>query len=243
MFFSVIVAVTFAKVHILDTPGFTDSSDHQHQLPKKSIATHIQEHIATVNAVLILANFHFFGINSRTEHALSAFLPKTLANNVGILFTNTRSAGPNGFGEDVIPKNLNDAPLFLFDNPIAHQRSFLELTNDPNKKKARRKWPKWREMVKDTEQKGLEMLVGLFDWLDGREPLPTTDIVALWETSQAIESKITNTEAQVKQVVAMIVEVNKLVQAVHTNSVSLLLYSRLESLCLLNVGARGSGDN
>ena len=94
-----------------------------------------------------------------------------------------------------------------------------------------------------TEDTGLELLVDLFDWLDGCGPQPTTEVVALSETSQAIETKFTNTLTQMDQVAAMIVEVNKLAEAVQTNSVSPLLYSHLAFLCMSNVGARGSGNN
>ena len=213
------------------------------ELHKKSIATHIQEHIATVNAVLILANGTVPGTTAGTSYALSAFVPKTLANNVAFLFTNTTSPLYLNFYKDTVPEILKDAPVFHFYNPIALQKKFLELTNDLINAKERRKGLKWRDTVKDTEEQGLGMLVDLFDWMGGREPQPTREIVALYETSQAIETKITNTIAQMDQVAAMIAEVNKLVKAVQTNSVSPLLYSHLAFLCMSNVGTRGSGDN
>ena len=48
-----------------------------------------------------------------------------------------------------------------------------------------------KKSVKRAEQNALEMLVGLFDWLDGLEPQPTTEIMAISKMSEAIESKIT----------------------------------------------------
>jgi hypothetical protein len=51
------------------------------------------------------------------------------------------------------------------------------------------------------------MLVKLFDWLDGLEPQPTTEMIALYEKSQAIESKITNTLAQMDQTAAKMAEI------------------------------------
>ena len=202
--------------------------------------THIQEHIATVNAIFILSNGSVPRRTVGTDYALLAFVPQTLANNVVFLFTNILTYLAFNFCEDSIPEILRDAPRFLFNNPIALQRKFLELKNNPIRKKAQ---TELREMVKQMEQKSLGMLVDLFDWLDGRVPQPTTEIVALNEKSQAIETKITNTIAQMDQVAAMIAEVNKLVKAVQTNSVSPLLYSHLAFLCMSNVGTRGSGDN
>ena len=209
------------------------------QLFKKSIATHIQEHIASVNAVLILTNGTVPAITIGTEYALSAFLPKTLANNVAFLLTNVPSPLSCNFCDHAIPEILKDAPQFLLDNPIALQRKLLERKDSWRKKVI----GKMVKAVKGAEQRALEMLVGLFDWLDDLEPQPTTGIVALYEMSQAIETKIANTLAQMDQAAATITEVNKLVKTVQTNSVSPLLYSHLAFLCMSNVGARGSGDN
>ena len=228
-------------MRILDSPGFGDTRGPQHdELHKKSIATHIQEHIASVDAVLIPTNGTFPGITVGTEYALSAFLPKTLADNVAFLFTNVPSSLSSNVYEGGIPPSeiLKYAPHFFLDNPIALRRKILKI------KDHRRKVKKAMEtMVKEAEQEALKMLVNLFDWLDRLEPRPTTEIVALYETSQALETKITNALAQMDQAEAMITEVNKLVKAGQTNSVSPLPYSHLAFLCMANVGARGSGDN
>lgn len=51
-----------------------------------------------------------------------------------------------------------------------------------------------QKTVKDAEQNGLEVLVNLFDWLDGLEPQPTTKIIDRHEEPQT--PKITNHLAQ-----------------------------------------------
>ena len=56
-----------------------------------------------------------------------------------------------------------------------------------------------RNAVKSAEQNTLKMLVDLFDWLDSLEPQSTTEIVSIYEHSQAIEAKITNGLAQMDQ--------------------------------------------
>jgi hypothetical protein len=95
-------------------------------------------------------------------------------------------------------------------------------------------------MVKRAEQKALEMLVDLFDWLDGLEPQPTTEIVELYEKSQAIESKITNTLAQVHQAAAKMAEIKELMTGSKGNlQCASLLYLHLRSNLML-VGCRTS---
>jgi len=75
-----------------------------------------------------------------------------------------------------------------------------------------------RKVVMSAEQNALEMLVELFDWLDGLEPQPTTEIVELYEMSQAIDAGITNTLAQVDQTADKINEINQLVKELQVKS-------------------------
>ncbi len=179
---------------------FASSIRHTHgiqqdELHKKSIATQIHEHISTDSAVLILANGPIPRITAGMDYALSALstlFSKTLAKNIAFIFTNSLTYHSLNFSQGVIPEILKDAPQFLFDNPIALQRKYLALKGDPKREKARMDL---QRTVKRAEQPALEMFVDLFDWLDGLEPQPTTEIVALYERSQAIDAKITNTRS------------------------------------------------
>ena len=147
--------------------------------------------------------------------ALSALFPKTLAKNVAFLFTHSSTSLSLNLAQGAIPEILKEAPQFLLDNPIALQRKFLKFKDDPNKKEMR------KELQKDVmyaEWRALEMLVDLFDWLDGLEPQSTTDIVALYKKSRAIESKITNALTQMDQVSTQMAEINKLVEELKKKS-------------------------
>jgi len=140
---------------------------------------------------------------------LSALFPKALANNIAFLFSNTLTPLSLKVSKDAISSVLKNAPQFLFDNPIALQRRYLELKDDLDNKKVRKEM---RKVVLSAEQKALKMLVELFDWLDGLGPQPTTDIVTLYETSQSIEVKITSTLAQMDQTTAKMTEINGLME-------------------------------
>ena len=188
---------------------------------KESIAAEIQNHIDSVTAVLILANGSVPRITVGTDYALSALsalfalFPKTLAKNIAFLFTNSPTYLSFNFAQDAIPEILKDAPQFLFDNPIALQKKFRGLKDGPNKRKLA------NEMQKDmkiAEQRALEMLVNLFDWLDGLESQPTTEIVALYKKSHAIESKITHTLTQMDQASTQMAEIHKLVEELQKKS-------------------------
>ena len=147
--------------------------------------------------------------------ALSALFPKTLAKNIAFLFSNSSTYLSFNFAQDAIPEILKDAPQFLLDNPIALQKKFRGLKDGPNKRKL---WHEMQKEVKNAEQRALEMLVNLFDWLDGLEPQPTTEIVALYKKSHAIESQITHTLTQMDQASTQMAEINKLVEELQKKS-------------------------
>jgi len=142
----------------------------------KNIATQIKEHIDSVTAVLVLANGTVPGVSVGTSHTLSTLsgiLPKTPPDNIAVVLTNASSPLYQNFAQNVVPEVLKDAPLFLLNNPIALQKKYLDLKDGPNMKKVR---AAWRDVVTTAEQDALEMLVGLFDWLDGLQRQPTIGV-------------------------------------------------------------------
>ncbi len=201
----------------------------QDELHKKSIITNIEQHVDSIDAVLILTD----GIVSRitvevdyTFAVLSAMFPKTLVSNIAFMFTNVRDPRSWRFSQEMLPEALKNAPQFLLDNPLALQNRFK---NDPNKK----------GMVKACEQRALEMLVTLFDWLDGLKPQPAAEIVSLYEKYENIEAKTITALAQADQAVAMKAEIDKrIVRLMKNSAVSLFTFlapgTRVSSLS--NVG-------
>ena len=199
-----------------DTRGIEQDEHH-----KDSIATQIKKHIDSITAVLILSNGTIERITAGTDYSLStlfAILPKSLTSNIAFMFTNVASPLSWNVSQDVVPRVLKDAPQFFLDNPIALQRKYLNLKDRPNMKKAEKYMG---NHLKAGEQRALEMLVQLFDWLDDRKPQPTTEIVDLYEINQAIEAAITNTLALIDQGSAKKVEINKpMADLKHSSNVS-----------------------
>jgi hypothetical protein len=193
---------------LADTRGI-----QQDELHKRSIAIEIQKHVDSVTAVLILANGTVSRITVGTDYALStlcAIFPKELVDNIAFMFTNVPSLLSWNFSKDTIPPVLRKAPHFLLDNPIALQKRYLQhLKDDPSKKRG----VTLRNAVKLGEQCALEQLAELFDWVDSLEPRPTVEITQLYEMSQQIEAKITDTLAQMEQAAAKKTAINKLVMA------------------------------
>ena len=148
----------------------------QDELHKKSIAAQIKNHVDSINAVLILANGNAPRVSVGTAYALSTLstiFPQTPISNIAFMFTNVSSRLHWNFSKETVPDVLRDAPHFVLNNPIALQRKNLKLMDDPNMIQGR---AGLRRAVKDAEMETLEVLVDLFDWLDGLAPQPTAEI-------------------------------------------------------------------
>ena len=200
-------------------------SIRQDELDKKNIVTEIQKHIDSVNAVLILANGTVPQINVCTDYVLStlsAIFPKSLADNISFLFTNVASPLSLNFPMDAIPEALKDAHMFFLDNPIALQKMYLSSKGDLDKQKVR---AEMRRAVQAGEEQALEMLVDLFDWLDGLGSQLTMEIVCLYHLSQSIEAMIANILAQMDQAATKKAEIDELIHGLKNNSKASLLTS------------------
>jgi len=164
-------------VRILDTPGLANTRGiEKDEIYKKHFATVIQKHIDSVTAVLILANGTVPHITVGTDYALSALsaiLPKSLAKNISFMFTHVPSPLSWNFPKDAIPEVFRSVEPFLFDNPVAFQKKYLDLKDDLARKKVT---AVMRREVQASEEKALGVLVKLFDWLDSLRSQPTTEI-------------------------------------------------------------------
>jgi GTPase SAR1 family protein len=187
-------------VRILDTPGLADTrglaEDKKH---KESIAQEIQRSIATVNAVIILANGTLPRLGASTDYALttlSSIFPNTLSNNIGIMFTNVGDPLNCNFEEDAIPDILRHAKQFLLDNPVAIQKKFLQ---QKQKRTLQMAVDQMQKRVQASEVTALDTLNQVFDWLDALVPQPTKEIVYLHGKSQNIEKNIDSALARMTQ--------------------------------------------
>jgi len=197
---------------LADTRGI-----EQDELHKRDINAKIQKHLDSFTAVLIFADGTVPRLTVRTDYALStlsAIFPKSLAENIAFVFTSVPSLLSLNFSEDSIPEVLIGAERFFLDNPVALQQKYLARKGPQDKKKLR----DWRRLTLAGEQNALEVLVELFDWLDGLESQPTTEIFYFYNMSQSIEAMIPNTLAQIDQAATKMAEIDKLIIAYKSNS-------------------------
>ncbi|EDR04932.1 uncharacterized protein LACBIDRAFT_330139 [Laccaria bicolor S238N-H82] len=228
------------QVTVLDTPGLADTrgleKDNEH---KQSITTAIRDSIPEVTAVIILAN----GTNPRlgvaTDYAittLSSIFPRTLADNIGLLFTNISSPLDWNFEVETLPVELQGVKTFLLDNPLARHKKFLKI-----KEKAEAQGSvtsanqavlrKLKKAVDEGHETALCTLAEIFDWLDGLVPQATTEIALLYDQSMEIERNISSTLARMTQLVE---KKEKLDELLNKSDGMLLCYSNCHVKCHLD---------
>ena len=172
----------------------------QDNIHKESVVTCIKQHVDSVSAVFILADGRSLGTIvdiDCTLSALSALLPKTLVNNIAFMLTHVGGPLFFDFFQSTVSGNFKKGPIFLLHNPIMPSYNF---SFDPVV----------RSEGTACEQRSLESLVELFDWLDGLEPQPATEIVYLYELYQNIEAKTIDILDQRAREVDMRAEIDRL---------------------------------
>jgi len=171
----------------------------QDELHKRDVASQIKNHINSVTAVLVFVNGTVPRITVGSNYALSilsTIFTKSLASNIAFVFTNVLSPLHWNFSEDTIPDLLKEAPHFLINNPVALQKKYLKLKDDPSMRTGR---AEFRKAVKGGEENALETLAELFDWLDRLEPQPMTNIIPFYQEAQSIMSILADNHASTDQ--------------------------------------------
>jgi hypothetical protein len=151
---------------LADTRGI-----QQDELHKRSIVAQIKKHVDSVNAILVLANGTVPRVTVGADYVLStlAGIFPNLPSNIAFIFTNVLSLLYFNFSWDTIQDTLKEAPQFLVDNPFPLQSKYRRLKDNPS---IHNRGTDMRREVKVGKQNALEMLVELFDWLDGLESQP-----------------------------------------------------------------------
>ncbi|KAJ7729478.1 hypothetical protein B0H16DRAFT_1775960 [Mycena metata] len=193
------------EVKVLDTPGLADTRGiQQDELHKKGIATEIEKQVTVVHAVLILANGTQPRLSVSTEYALT-----TLSS---IFPSLSRTTSPS----------FLLSPQFYIDNPLSLHHKYREM-----KAKGRHN-RQLHDHVVSGETAALQTMVRFFDWLDTLKPQPTADILNLFEKSQTIQQRISNTISRWTQTEEKSTEIKKLIRQIEHGKADIDVYSKFE---------------
>jgi len=142
----------------------------------------VEKHLDSITAVLFHADSTVFTSNTMdyTLSSLSTILPKTLANNISFVFTNVSTTSLQHFS---VPEVFKDAPTFVFDIPVAPEKTYVSHGFEAHKRAGGRRFER------AAEQSALEMLAKLFNWMGNLNPQPATEITYAFEKYQNIKTR------------------------------------------------------
>ncbi|KAJ7825753.1 hypothetical protein B0H14DRAFT_2819458 [Mycena olivaceomarginata] len=195
---------------------------------RRGIATEIKEQVTAVHAVLILANGTLPRLSVSTEYALttlSSIFPKSLADNISLVFTMCSNPLSINFTNDAVPPSLKTAPQFYMDNPLSLLHRYREMKAKGQHKRQLRAAS---DHVVASEAAALQTMVRIFDWLDDLKPQPTTDILTLFIKSQTIQQQISDTASQMAQAQAKSEEIKRLIRQIEYGRADIDVYSKFE---------------
>jgi 50S ribosome-binding GTPase len=186
---------TFKNMHnqvlrVLDTPGLSDTrgldQDIQHT---ESIVKAIQTKIKTVDGILFMANGTLERAGPGIEyamHMLSAIFPRTMAKNIGLLFTNVPDALSFNFNSDTLPACVTNSELWTIQNPLAQVMRFRE-TVSGKAKQSEKQLLTFRKLLDDNYSATIDTLNDMFDWFNKHTAQKTQDVLKLHAMSQNLE--------------------------------------------------------
>lgn len=180
------------KIKILDTPGLADTRGLlQDDLHKANIAKTIGESIAAIDGVLILINGTVSRLGVATDYALStltSILPRTLSDNIGVLFTNV--SDPLSWNS-TLPQYLQDIVgdnQWQINNPVALWNNYSRMIGQSGGGQKVR--PNMRQFVNEAHDRALDIIACIVNWLDGLAAQSTKDIMELNKQLQQINREM-----------------------------------------------------
>jgi hypothetical protein len=180
------------KFQIIDTPGLADTrGTDENNKNKEQIIRAVRELIRRINAVMLVINGRnerLFASTRYTMETVATLFPRSIKNNIGIIFTNTDLDGRLNFNMNSLPLELRAARSWRLENPLSKYKDQLgrirELT-DAERRESRQA----RRLAEDYEDV-VQTLDNWLEWLGNQEAVPTTAIIELYRKSNEIESRL-----------------------------------------------------
>jgi hypothetical protein len=181
-------------LRLLDSPGFADTrgveKDEEH---RAGILEQIKHNLKTIDAVIVVANGtqERLGVATNyTVQSIAAMFPRSIASNVGFLFTNVGSALNFNFEMDSLPTGFQNAEYWTLQNPLALWNKYKAKVNRGAFREEQKRH--FLAEVREGFETGISTLNELFGWLDSRESQPIKGIMDLYHNMSQIDVGISN---------------------------------------------------
>jgi hypothetical protein len=177
-------------LRVLDTPGLGDTrgmdQDIQHI---ESIVKAVRTEIKTVDGVLFMANGTLERAGPGIEyamHMLSAIFPRTMAKNIGLLFTNVPDVLSFNFHSDTLPTYIANSELWTIQNPLAQVMRFREMESG-NAKQSEKQLLTFRRLLDENYAATIDTLGDMFAWFNKQIAQKTQSVLELHAMTRNLE--------------------------------------------------------
>jgi len=181
-------------IRLFDTPGLADNRGMEYDEEHKArIARVIGDTIPAIDGILIVANGTTERLQAATDYAittLASMFPRSIADNIAILFTMVSHPMSCNFQLESLPQSLRNSEQYTVDNPISLMKRYKELEQQPHYRHLQA--PRLLKVINDAHNSAVDTLADFFDWLDKRTVQRTAAIVELHDTVCTIERNIHN---------------------------------------------------
>ncbi|KAG8700013.1 hypothetical protein FRC08_004971 [Ceratobasidium sp. 394] len=179
------------QIYVLDTPGLADTRGiEQDKIHKAEINSAIQQHVQSIDAVIIMVNGTIQRLNVATDYALNvicSMFPHTILDNIGFMFTNSTLMTSN-FDREGLPLELRESQSWIIQNPLAVLKKYDQLTTTVLALPTQR--GNMAAQLQGCYEETVETLNDWLAWLDSRQVQSTIEIDRLYRISMDIESSI-----------------------------------------------------
>ncbi|KAG8741884.1 hypothetical protein FRC11_014586 [Ceratobasidium sp. 423] len=184
------------QFQIIDTPGLADTrgieEDNKH---RAKIYGAIKELVTRIDGIILVANGRIERLTATmryTLETLATFFPRSIKNNIGILFTNVDVDGRGfNFKMTCLPSDLQTAKYWCLENPLSTYKDYLGRIR--NLTESERKQSRRARRLEEDYEDTVRSLDNWLEWLDTREAIPTITIIELYHKSTEIESRLYGT--------------------------------------------------
>jgi GTP-binding protein EngB required for normal cell division len=189
------------ELRMLDTPGLCDTRGlEQDKRHKKSIAEAIRSQVQILDAVIIIANGTIERVGPGVEyalHTLGAMFPRSIADNIGFMFTNVPDVLSFNFQQQMLPAEIRHPGIWTIQNPMAQLSKYQAVKTGGHR--SERQLQSMEKLLENNYVVTMETLNDFFSWLDQRKVQPTNTIVDLYDVTTSIEAAIANVITQIDQ--------------------------------------------
>lgn len=178
------------KIRLIDTPGLADTRGTEHDEKHMASIVRVIREAIVVDGVLIVADGTTERLQVATDYTmmtLASILPRSIANNIAILFTKVSDPMSFNLQVDSLPSSLQESCIFFLNNPIALTKQ-CQARNNPFLQ-VQAVTP---GAIGDAHPNAVGMLAQVFDWLNQCTYQETSAIGNLYKKGCAIDCRIHN---------------------------------------------------